>query len=448
MTATVQNVYAAAASNGIPLLQDHEPPRASNQFATPPTQQQAAAAMANSANHPAQANANVDAQLDGNAPTGLDNTDGDDAAGNSQVEPDERPNEEIIDGQPQGSEPRRLSQERYRSEAQPSQKPHVDLPAADTGLPLDTTTTEEHPWSWILNKHSEGDQELVPPTDEDLTVGPHIWKCSGQIGKGAFGSIQLWVKVDTKTSNIVDRMAVKQAFEGPKSRRQDRWYDFDAHIPGEIAAMRWLNQGYDGQLSDVILKYLGSRVAYPIYRICIPVAPFGDCRQFMSKWMDHFPKKRMPEGFFIDMLAALVEAGTFMKNKNLVHNDLKDTNILLDVILDDEEENLDADTPTEQQWRIRPVIIDFGLARPIKSMAFNNPTDFLGFGTPGFRAPEQSKQPVDPDLEPEDIEHVAWNAGQEINEKAMVFSFAAVIFRVSAATSSDHSDHISTMFVL
>ena len=63
------------------------------------------------------------------------------------------------------------------------------------------------------------------------------------------------------------------------------------------------------------------------------------------------------------------------------------------------------------------MIIDFGLVRPIKSTAFDNPKNFLGFGTPGFRAPEQSKQPVDPEFEPEDIEHVAWNAGHEINER-------------------------------
>ena len=70
------------------------------------------------------------------------------------------------------------------------------------------------------------------------------------------------------------------------------------------------------------------------------------------------------------------------------------------------------------------------MARPIHSNKFSNPDDLLRKGTPGFRPPEQV---LNPDT-PADEDRVSCAPGKEIGEKAMVFSFAASVFRVSLSS--------------
>jgi hypothetical protein len=63
-------------------------------------------------------------------------------------------------------------------------------------------------------------------------------------------------------------------------------------------------------------------------------------------------------------------------------------------------------------------------ARPIKSRAFRNPQDFFGGGrTPGFIPPEQTPNYANPE------DKLVVNA--KIEEKVMVFGFAASTFRAS-----------------
>jgi hypothetical protein len=77
---------------------------------------------------------------------------------------------------------------------------------------------------------------------------------------------------------------------------------------------------------------------------------------------------------------------------------------------------------------------------PYRSHAVLNPKDLLGIGTPGFRPPEQIRLFYD--------KTVSLVPDAVIGEKAMVYGFAASMFKVSAEMrSSQHLLHRMMMIL-
>lgn len=87
----------------------------------------------------------------------------------------------------------------------------------------------------------------------------------------------------------------------------------------------------------------------------------------------------LPEHFVWLLFKALVEATVHMHKANAVHLDLHAGNIL---IAEDHDGAMGG-------YGIKPLIVDFGYALPVRSDRFNNPEDYRLPGKPQTWAPEQ-----------------------------------------------------------
>jgi serine/threonine protein kinase len=98
------------------------------------------------------------------------------------------------------------------------------------------------------------------------------------------------------------------------------------------------------------------------------VAPFGDSSDFMERWMKQHKDERMPENFFIDMFAAFMKAGQFMVDRNLVHNDIKASNICF---IDNDDYVDDSVDDSFAKWPVKPIVIDFGCKSSAPTVALH-----------------------------------------------------------------------------
>lgn len=188
------------------------------------------------------------------------------------------------------------------------------------------------------------------------------------------------------------------------------------------------------------------------FRLALPVARIADAYTFAISLTPRGTSKgkHLPlDGLFLlDLLGAFMKAGQHMTEKNLMHSDMKLGNVLLDI--DEDGEGMtewlhEDDASRSRGWGVKPVVTDFGFAKPFVSSAFENPEDHVFWGTPGTIPPEQVVD--DP------TEHVVndrvivyldsvssklmvpgtnFQEGVPIDEKSMVFSIAASFFFVSA----------------
>lgn len=230
-----------------------------------------------------------------------------------------------------------------------------------------------------------------------------------------------------ENNSIIKRLAIKSTYSGPTASPTE-WYSWPLRtIPSEIAAMRTVNKE---PTNPFVIKYMGHRMFdnERAFRFAMPFAEFGSMGGALYQWAHLNPDGRLPKAFLLDCFAALATACKLLVDRNMLHNDLKHINF---VMVADPDGDMcqfahEADTKTKG-WGVKPVLIDFGLALPIRSDAFKNPMDMIGRGTTGWRPPEQTKNPGKTESLP--------LPGVEVGEKAMVFGLGATMFSFLHSTS-------------
>lgn len=479
--------YENRAMAGTVLDNGHEPPRATNDWAVPPTQAEVQAAAAAQANLDAQAaadaavaQANLDAQVAAaaaqaaaaalNAPVS-----GTNAMPGEPSPPDVPP---IIT--PNGTA---IPPENAAGPANPNDN---DLPGAvPHGLPTYIGNVDgaggnpaqppswnwDDPGDWHESNNPQGLPNDALPFNqggvhdrekESSTLGAtEMWRKIQHLGEGGFGSVSLWVKYDINTSNVLDRVAIKDSsYAAPEMRAG--WWDTgrlwpnypDKAVPCEVVALRVLNKP---PACSYVVTYRGFRM-YPdnmaTYRVYMPPAEFGSGWSFLIKWchddagiqlQETESVKAVPATFLLDMLAAMLTAGKHMHERNVLHNDIKLPNILF--VADDGKSPMvgfaQTDAPMDANdvmnpdgWGIHPVFTDFGLSLPEKSTAFRNPEDLIT-GTKGTLPPEQKLHEPPPPLT-----LIIDAEERRVSEKSMVFGIAATFFQVRIAKGIDcYSDY-------
>lgn len=297
----------------------------------------------------------------------------------------------------------------------------------------------------------------VPPDEEEFTLARNaqqesllVWQKVKDLGSGGYGTVSGWVLYDTSTNNVVDRMAVKQVVTDERhwaGEENYMWFDWPTWtLPSEVVAHRILS----GK-NPSLVGYKGWRMYAPekrTYRIGLALGEYGD----MAKFVQHLcttedgdgmkePHEitRMPVPFFLDMLACVMSAAQKMYAENMLHNDIKLANILLarDVDGAGMKDWLHADDAAASTgWGVKPLLTDFGNARPVHCQMYANPSDLLGMGTDGCRPPEQVIGSFDPATRTAySILNHAQSNHRAIDEKAMVFSVAAAFFVVSSSSA-------------
>ena len=294
------------------------------------------------------------------------------------------------------------------------------------------------------------------------------------MGSGTYGSVALWVKHDTETNNVLDRIAIKTCdYAGGDDAVL--WPDWPQRIaPSEVVAMRTLNR-YPA--CPYIVKYLGWRhypAAMTTYRVAMPAAELGDAYEGLLKWSAKDDEGRrlthpnqtgrpFPSIFLFDLLAAWMTAGQHMHGRNVMHCDLKLENILMEIDDGNSAMTEFAPSPSQQQqrigklqdrdqqagpsadkvgWGFKPIITDLGCARPQRSDRFSNPEDFINWGTPGYLPAEQVHDGVGGTTRHSLTSHYHDEDEVYLTQKATVYAIAATMFRVSYTTlprlTTDH----------
>lgn len=179
-----------------------------------------------------------------------------------------------------------------------------------------------------------------------------------------------------------------------------------------------------------ILPYMGFHVhkALRSFRLFTEHAPYGDLFDFMQKFPLPNPLEKekdkdkssiqqdmIPVGFAWRVFLVLVKAAIRIHAYGIIHRDLKPENILLIdnafVHVDGEGTETEvAETKEMKGWNLKPVIGDFGSARPVEREGFSNPDDFDMKGHPPYFAPEELR-----------TEPAMFNPAKKIDEKTTVF---------------------------
>lgn len=155
-------------------------------------------------------------------------------------------------------------------------------------------------------------------------------------------------------------------------------------------------------------------------------APHGDLFDLMQKFPLPYPREKdnnepekqqemIPVTFAWRVFLALIQAAIHIHAHGIIHRDLKPENILLmdnafvRVGAEGEEEVL-PEAEEMEGWNLKPVIGDFGSARPVERQGFNNPDDFDTKGHAPYFAPEELR-----------TEPAMFTAAKKIDEKTTVF---------------------------
>jgi serine/threonine protein kinase len=342
-----------------------------------------------------------------------------------------------------------------------------------------------------MHFHDHNRKPIPFPTDaedHDSVVEDadrHLWTRAANLGSGAFGSVQLWIKYDRDTGNVLDRVAVKSVTCTEKFWLHDAalWFDGVAsrRVPAEAAAMRVLNNELhnlsneelndttnegvrvelnneleddpseelkENSLCPLIIGYRGCRVYADekrTFRIAMPASEFGSFYSWIEDKVKSLPRggqlPDLPPAFIFDFFAACLTAVRFMVKRNMVHNDIKLDNLLIfadDPILESPLSEFEHDEGSGLGWGFHPVFTDFGLTTPIHCRAIPNPQGLVGMGTTSYQPPEQVVDRGRPSL-PGKPRHsiVHGQENEPVNEKAMVFSIAVMVFRVCSSCTAD-----------
>ncbi|KAE9972719.1 hypothetical protein EG327_009420 [Venturia inaequalis] len=272
--------------------------------------------------------------------------------------------------------------------------------------------------------------EWLHITAEDKEGTKWKWFPKTRLGQGACGRATLWVEVDEEGTVGGSAVAKDVNFEKEWDSK-NAWWDTDHDIPMEVAAHRTvcsLDLSPEKTLPVFMLPYRGFHVhnALRCYRLLTEPALDGDLFGLMQKFPLPGPKEKgkdkpetpqdmIPVAFAWRVFLALIQAAIHIHAHGIIHRDLKPENILL---MNNEfvriNQDGEAEEPTEAKemegWNLKPVIGDFGSARPMEREGFNNPDDFDMKGHPPYFAPEELR-----------TEPAVFGHAKKINEKTTVF---------------------------
>ncbi|KAK4626633.1 G2-specific protein kinase fin1 [Fulvia fulva] len=252
------------------------------------------------------------------------------------------------------------------------------------------------------------------------------WKYKGELGKGAWGLVSIWVKFDAD-DRPVDRVAIKKVDLGPKpdiggKPTEDRWDeswnwlgDPKRRIPIDYGLVKPLNDLPD---SENVVRVVGYGV-YDMRRtiqIYLEYCEHGDLAKLVQQYEErrndpiHAGRNdRIPIRYLWSIFEALVSAACLMNHgqlpdgppapatagwQALIHRDIKPANIFFA-------------KPHATKWPGIPTakLGDFGLGALQSDPNSARP----GVGSEGFQAPEQyfyaAEDPPRPDLDGKAVSH-------------------------------------------
>jgi serine/threonine protein kinase len=219
------------------------------------------------------------------------------------------------------------------------------------------------------------------------------WQPKRALGRGGFGVVGLWQKIDWKGC-VADEIAIKET--APREDN-DNHLDRDHNMPREAVIMKQLNDVQDERAKKdewrtkniLRLRSFKNLSPHRRWRFYLEFAPYGDLFQLTylyRAWDTYFP-----EDFLWHVFYSLAKAGVIMdegpftdpeseepvENGLVVHLDIKLENIYLS--------KPDRDT----FFRSYPVIkvADFGLSDMTHQGDERNPAYFRRRGTEGSMPP-------------------------------------------------------------
>lgn len=223
------------------------------------------------------------------------------------------------------------------------------------------------------------------------------WEPKRALGEGGFGKVALWQKRD-EDSHVLEEIAIKETRFTPGS---DLTPEADPTMSWEALLMKQLNdvehRSNPSSPNRYILrlrsfKYFPSHIPRSHrWRFYLEFAPWGDLYKLI--WTYRAWRTYLPEEFLWHVLFNLAASLQFMRlgrfhdpdgkikeSNEIVHFDIKPENIFL------------AEPGESSKFVNYPILklADFGLATITSQVDPQNPSQYLPYGTPGYKPPVSS----------------------------------------------------------
>lgn len=220
------------------------------------------------------------------------------------------------------------------------------------------------------------------------------WRPKRMLGKGAFGLVGLWEKVNVVTGEVEDQVAIK---EMQRSRHHEHYLQRNSSLAREAAIMQQLNNAEqrgrprNNNSNDNNILRLRSYKNFPMARrsrFYLEFAPYGDLVKLMylyKAWDTYLPEEFLWHCFYsFAKVAVLMEKGPFTDLEDqrptkslVVHFDIKPDNVYMGKPSDTA---ILANYPTIK-------VADFGLSNLTGEDDPDNPSVYRRLGTEDFRPP-------------------------------------------------------------
>lgn len=226
---------------------------------------------------------------------------------------------------------------------------------------------------------------LLSATDLDDDTD---WRPVRPLGKGGYGIVGLWQKIDNKDT-VLDSLAIKQ--QRYRSTAETRkLFTVESKMAYEAALLYQLNK--QGCSNIVQLRGFKDNPSEELWRFYFEFAEWGDLRLLETNYRAW--NTYLPEEFLWHIFHGLANAGLALAvggfyevgqadgpetDSYILHFDLKPANIVLSNPVDKMPSHF-SNYPVAK-------VTDFGLARVTNKDDWMNPGAYRSFGTPGYLPP-------------------------------------------------------------